>query len=520
MKILSLALKSLAPHPDNPRGPIGAADVAELAASITANGLLSPLVVTPAPKAADRYTVLAGHRRLMALKSLGREEAQCVVLEAAEADATSVMLADNIHRVDLDPVRAGGLVDTYLAEHPEATVDDFARKVGKTRRWVAQARALGMLSPAWRKRRDNEKDPASRLSLAQLVAIASLHPDAQERLARELKQEWQFEQFDNLVAEETRRLADAPWKLDDAAVLKKAGPCTKCPKTSMGTPGLFEDGDPGDVSKAVCRDGGCFAAKLVAHRVAEIQAARAEHGGSCIVLGNAPSDTFYQGIPDDLRRALAEIDVQIESSYDYRAAKAGAGKPAYVLTGKKAGQVIRVERASPASRASSSGAGDTKPSKPAEEQREAKRLRIAFKACMPLVRALPAPKPALVLGLLRAYGYGEGRGEDLGHRRKVVAATTSVDEFVEAAWPELRSTIEMRFDVFSSTIAEEREPELRWLADLLGVDLAAQEAAALAEVPPPRPRGRPRKNPPAAPPTAKRSRKAGTKARKRKAVAP
>lgn len=522
MKVVSLPVKSLAPHPDNPRGPMAPADVAELAASIRENGLLSPIVVTPGQKP-ERWTVLAGHRRLMALKALEREEVDCVVLEATETDEMSVMLADNVHRVDLDPVRAGGLVEGFLKAHPTAVIDDVAKKLGKPRRWVAQARALGQLSPAWRKRRENPKDAAATLAMRDLVAIASLHSDAQERLARELTHPHHFEGLDEVLAEETQRLSEAPWDLDDGALVKKAGPCSTCPKTSLGTPGLFDGaGDPGDVKKAICRDGGCFGTKLTAHRVRAVQTAIAEHPG-CLVLTRACRD--YSGQDAQLRllsEALKRIDVKVEDSYPYEPSNKTDGKPAYVLAGEKAGKIVYVAKINSSSGKSkakaSGGSGEASDARPAEEQREGKRLRLAFNACQPLVKKLAAPKAEVVLGLVRAYGYGEGRGEDVGHRRKVVAATTSLAAFLEAAWPEIRSTIELRFAVYNGVEAKAREPELRWLAELIGVDLAAKEAEALVEIPEPgarTPKPAPRQ------PKAKRTAPAKpAKAKKRKAVKP
>lgn len=57
IKLINTSL--IDPHPDNPRKQIG--DVTDLAASIKANGLLSPLSVVPN---GERYRVIAGHRRL------------------------------------------------------------------------------------------------------------------------------------------------------------------------------------------------------------------------------------------------------------------------------------------------------------------------------------------------------------------------------------------------------------------------------------------------------------------------
>ena len=64
------------PHPDNPRKQIG--DVTDLANSIKANGLLSPLSVVPN---GERFRVIAGHRRLAACKQAGTGAVPCFVLD-------------------------------------------------------------------------------------------------------------------------------------------------------------------------------------------------------------------------------------------------------------------------------------------------------------------------------------------------------------------------------------------------------------------------------------------------------
>ena len=53
-------------------------DVLDLVNSISEVGLLQPLVVTP-----DR-TIISGHRRFSAIRSLGWEEVQCKIKEVTE----------------------------------------------------------------------------------------------------------------------------------------------------------------------------------------------------------------------------------------------------------------------------------------------------------------------------------------------------------------------------------------------------------------------------------------------------
>jgi ParB family chromosome partitioning protein len=79
IKLINTSL--IDPHPDNPRKQIG--DVTDLAASIKANGLLSPLSVVPN---GERYRVIAGHRRLAA----GTPEETIEELRKQNPDAVSV----------------------------------------------------------------------------------------------------------------------------------------------------------------------------------------------------------------------------------------------------------------------------------------------------------------------------------------------------------------------------------------------------------------------------------------------
>lgn len=90
----------LRPDPDNPRTAVG--DVAELAASLRAVGLLQPIV---ARLAGGDLIVVAGHRRLAAAKLAGWTSVQVIVrAEMRPDDVLAAMLVENSHRKDLDPI--------------------------------------------------------------------------------------------------------------------------------------------------------------------------------------------------------------------------------------------------------------------------------------------------------------------------------------------------------------------------------------------------------------------------------
>lgn len=76
--------------------------IEDLARSIERQGLLSPITVFM--KSNGRYGLVAGQRRLLACKHLGRTTIDAIVRDSmSEADATAISLVENVHRADMSP---------------------------------------------------------------------------------------------------------------------------------------------------------------------------------------------------------------------------------------------------------------------------------------------------------------------------------------------------------------------------------------------------------------------------------
>jgi ParB family chromosome partitioning protein len=87
------------PSPHNPRHRLEGID--ELAASIAEHQLLQPVVVRR--RGRDGYELIAGHRRLEAVKKLGWTEIAAVVRDESTAKAYILTLVENLQREDLTP---------------------------------------------------------------------------------------------------------------------------------------------------------------------------------------------------------------------------------------------------------------------------------------------------------------------------------------------------------------------------------------------------------------------------------
>jgi ParB family chromosome partitioning protein len=113
---------SLRPNPLNPRGDVSGSGLDALAESIRAQGVLQPLLVTPAG------VVVAGHRRLAAARLAGLEEVPVVVRDLDRVQQQEIMLVENLQRQDLSPIEEARAYRQLLdAGH---TTAQLARRIG------------------------------------------------------------------------------------------------------------------------------------------------------------------------------------------------------------------------------------------------------------------------------------------------------------------------------------------------------------------------------------------------------
>jgi len=141
----SIPVTAVAPNPRQPRTDFDDASLEALGASIESVGLLQPIVVRAE---GDGYVLVAGERRLRAVKRLGHAEIPAVIREHAD-DATNLTeaLVENLQREDLNPLEEAAAYQQLL-EDIGMTHDDIAARVGKSRSAVTNTiRLLGLPTP-------------------------------------------------------------------------------------------------------------------------------------------------------------------------------------------------------------------------------------------------------------------------------------------------------------------------------------------------------------------------------------
>lgn len=138
----TLPIEDIAPGPNQPRTYFEERALAELTESIKANGIIQPIVVTPAPAGSStRYLIIAGERRWRAAQRAGMHDVPVVVRETEEAERLELALVENIQRADLNPIEEARAF-AQLVDVRGYTQDALADRVGKDRSTISNALRL------------------------------------------------------------------------------------------------------------------------------------------------------------------------------------------------------------------------------------------------------------------------------------------------------------------------------------------------------------------------------------------
>lgn len=154
--VRELPTERIVPNPFQPRRQFPEGELRELSESIRENGLLQPLVVRPSGGTAERprYQLVAGERRLRAVRLLEWQQVPAVVRDVDDETLLVLALVENLQREALNPLEeAEGY--QVLAEEFGLTQQEIAHSVGKNRSTVANMLRLLRLPPSIRKLLEN-----------------------------------------------------------------------------------------------------------------------------------------------------------------------------------------------------------------------------------------------------------------------------------------------------------------------------------------------------------------------------
>lgn len=164
-----IPLGHIKPNPFQPRKEFRPEQLADLEASLKANGLIQPITVRPASQGSG-YELIAGERRFRAARRLGWTAIPALVKQVDDRDALSLALVENLQRADLDPIEEA---EGYqrLQQEFDATQQQVADAVGKDRSTVANAlRLLQLPATVRRMLQEGELSPGHARALLGLTS--------------------------------------------------------------------------------------------------------------------------------------------------------------------------------------------------------------------------------------------------------------------------------------------------------------------------------------------------------------
>lgn len=317
--LLDIDVELIAPSRYQTRRKLG--DITSLAESIKAHGLINPVTLR---RVGDGYELIAGHRRLAAVKEVGLPMISAFEIDPDERTAAEMCVAENMQRINLSPIEEAEAVKALL--DTGHTLQDAADRLGRTPRWVARRASLTSLIPAIADAIGDDDSPIASIPLAALEAIAPLPPEVQEAVCRRAHHcPATVSQVGQWIAEHMRDLDAATFAKDE---------CRACTLRTGALPNLFDAVPPGDLGQ--CLQGACFDEKRNEAITLKVAAIRADNKDAVVF-----ADDYYTREACQSLKPNYEVTTCKKSDKGavpaFRISLDGTAKKCWVLSGTRRG---------------------------------------------------------------------------------------------------------------------------------------------------------------------------------------
>jgi ParB family chromosome partitioning protein len=196
-RVVEVETTAIVPNAHQPRHRFDEERILRLAQSIATQGVVQPVVVRPHPSRPGQYELVAGERRLRALRLLGRRSVPAIVRRISEDALLEMALVENLQREPLTPVEEARAYRALIDTHGY-TQEELAERIGKDRSTIANMMRLLSLPEAVQADLEEERmsvgharallgceDPALMLRLREQVLAGELSVRGVERRIQE-----------------------------------------------------------------------------------------------------------------------------------------------------------------------------------------------------------------------------------------------------------------------------------------------------------------------------------------------
>ena len=132
-EIAYIPISQISANPDQPRKDFDEESLKELAQSIEAHGIITPITVN---KKGNKYIIIAGERRYRASKMAGLKEIPAYIRIVTLEETMEMSLIENIQREDLNSIEIALSLQALL-EQTKLTQEELSKKLGKNRATIS-----------------------------------------------------------------------------------------------------------------------------------------------------------------------------------------------------------------------------------------------------------------------------------------------------------------------------------------------------------------------------------------------
>ncbi|ELX4739713.1 ParB/RepB/Spo0J family partition protein [Campylobacter jejuni] len=133
-----IEIDQISPNPFQPRKNFDQEALDELANSIKEFGLIQPIIVF---RKNNKFILIAGERRLRAVKALGKKEILAFIADIDENKLRELALIENIQRENLNPIELANSYKDLMQVH-KITQENLAELIHKSRTQITNTLRL------------------------------------------------------------------------------------------------------------------------------------------------------------------------------------------------------------------------------------------------------------------------------------------------------------------------------------------------------------------------------------------
>ena len=174
-----IPLELIDQNPFQTRSQVNPEQLSELAASISANGVVQPVLVRPL--AGGRFQLIAGERRWRASQIAGKKTVPAILRQVSDEQAMEITIVENLQRTDLNPMEQARAFERLSREF-HMTQEQMAHRTGKDRATVSNfIRLLKLPSTV------QDRVESGELTFGHARALLAFeHPEEIEKAARRI----------------------------------------------------------------------------------------------------------------------------------------------------------------------------------------------------------------------------------------------------------------------------------------------------------------------------------------------